>query len=76
MGGERRGEERDAVQQGGGEVSRKETNVTVSPFGCFGVIIGGFLAWALIFGVTIDGKHYGTSCSCNNGVSIDRGVTK
>jgi len=39
--------------------------------GCLGTILLVIVAWALLFGVTVDGKHYGMSCSCERGVGID-----
>ncbi len=41
-----------------------------SPVGCLSLIITVILVWALIFGVTLDGKHYGLDCSCAHGVTI------
>ena len=41
--------------------------------GCLSVIVLIFAVWALVFGVTINGKHYGiSSCSCERGVEIDK----
>jgi hypothetical protein len=41
--------------------------------GCMGFIICVVIIWALIFGVTIGGKHYGiSSCSTEKGVQIDK----
>lgn len=43
--------------------------------GCFTTILIIIAFWALLFGVTIDGKHYGISeCSCEKGVEIDTGT--
>ncbi len=39
--------------------------------GCFSFIVFMIFMWALLFGVTYDGKHYGMSCSCDRGVAID-----
>ena len=45
--------------------------------GCLTTIGVVVLLWALVFGVTIGGKHYGfsgcSSCSCNEGVVFDWG---
>jgi hypothetical protein len=30
--------------------------------GCLGMIVFVFVLWALLFGVTYKGKHYGLSC--------------
>lgn len=39
--------------------------------GCISVILTVLALWALIFGVTINGHHYGiSSCDCSNGVNI------
>ena len=41
--------------------------------GCFTIPLLFIALWALIFGVTVDGKHYGLKgCSFDNGVEIDR----
>ncbi len=54
----------------------KTTEVHVnsgSGCGCFGLVLGVLALWALIFGVTVNGKHYGISgCSVDSGVKIDR----
>ena len=39
--------------------------------GCLSTILFFMLVWALIFGVTIGGVHYGISCSTDSGVSIE-----
>lgn len=41
--------------------------------GCVSAIFVIIALWALIFGVTVSGKHYGISgCDMKNGVKIDR----
>ena len=41
--------------------------------GCLGVILVTVMIWALLFGVTIGGKHYGIKdCSVEKGVELDR----
>lgn len=41
--------------------------------GCLRVILGLLFIWALVFGVSVGGKHYGLkNCSCDKGVEIDR----
>ena len=40
-------------------------------FGCLGIIAFFIVMWALIFGVTLGGRHYGLSCSMEHGVTID-----
>lgn len=39
--------------------------------GCFSSVLFLLLMWALLFGVSVDGKHYGIGCSCDDGVSVD-----
>lgn len=39
-------------------------------WGCLVPIVVCILLWGLVFGVTIDGKHHGISCSRNEGVTI------
>jgi hypothetical protein len=41
-----------------------------SPFGCLGCIVTILVMWALLFGVTVGGKHYGVGCSCSEGVRV------
>jgi hypothetical protein len=42
--------------------------------GCAGTILGVIFIWALLFGVTVDGKRYGLSgCDSADGVKIDIG---
>jgi hypothetical protein len=49
------------------------TEVSVSRGGCITIVLGFMALWALIFGVTIDDKHYGVAgCSCDRGLEIDR----
>jgi len=38
--------------------------------GCLGCLVFLFLIWALIFGVTIGGHHYGISCDMEHGVLV------
>lgn len=52
---------------------RRATEISASGGGCVSTIIGILVIWALLFGVTIDGKHYGLSgCSQERGVEIDK----
>lgn len=39
-------------------------------FGCLSFILFVFVVWALIYGVTIEGQHYGVSCSTEHGVEF------
>lgn len=38
--------------------------------GCLSFVVFALLAWALIFGVTVNGVHYGISCSFDRGVEV------
>lgn len=38
--------------------------------GCLGTVIWCLLFWALLFGVTWHGRHYGITCSCDKGVEV------
>lgn len=49
-----------------------ETNEAQAPFGCLRVIITIIVVWAVLFGVTWNGKHYGLSCSCERGVEFHK----
>jgi len=40
-------------------------------FGCLTIIAFFIIVWALIFGVTVGGHHYGISCSTADGVRFD-----
>jgi hypothetical protein len=40
--------------------------------GCLSIIVFFLLMWALIFGVTFEGKHYAIGCGCDEGVSVGR----
>lgn len=40
--------------------------------GCLGIIIFFIVLWAVFFGVTVGGRHYQMSCSCQDGVRFDR----
>jgi hypothetical protein len=56
-------------------VSREEREMSSNDgggFGCLGIIVGVIVIWALVFGVTVDGNHYGLSCSCNDGVTVEK----
>lgn len=46
------------------------TRISVGGGGCITIIMGCIIAWALIFGVTYRGKHYGLDCSCDHGVTV------
>ncbi len=47
-----------------------EPTVHVGCTGCLGWIVAVLLLWALFFGVTWDGKHYGIGCSRERGVEV------
>ena len=38
--------------------------------GCVSIVVTVLFLWALIFGVTIDGKHRQIGCSCDKGVEV------
>lgn len=38
--------------------------------GCLGILVFCLLVWALAFGVTVGGRHYGIGCTCADGVAI------
>ena len=41
--------------------------------GCITLPVFCIILWAILFGVTVDGKHYGISgCSCDRGVVVDK----
>ena len=40
--------------------------------GCLSVIVMILGLWALVFGVTYEGKHYGISCSTERGVEVEK----
>jgi hypothetical protein len=48
-----------------------KSTVDVSGGGLLSLILGIILLWAMCFGVTWNGKHYGLSCSMDRGVEID-----
>lgn len=57
----------------GFEQVSKKVEVQANGGGCFSLILGIILLWALLFGVTINGKHYGIrDCSSEHGVEIDK----
>jgi hypothetical protein len=44
--------------------------------GCWGLVsflLFVIVVWALLFGVTLDGRHYGLSCSTERGVELQTG---
>lgn len=40
--------------------------------GCITFIATVILLWAVLFGLTVDGKHYGMSCSRERGVELNK----
>lgn len=38
--------------------------------GCLSIVVFFLLMWALIFGVTFEGKHYSIGCGCDESVSV------
>lgn len=54
-------------------INTVETSVSLG-FGCFGclsLILFAFLLWALVYGVTIGGRHYSVSCTTEHGVALE-----
>ena len=47
-----------------------QKEVSVGCGGCLSLIIFVIIIWALLFGVTINGKHYGLSCSGDKGIEV------
>lgn len=43
-----------------------------SNWGCLALIVTCIFLWGACFGVTYDGKHYELSCSCADGVTIEK----
>ena len=43
-------------------------------WGCLSTVVVITVLWAIFFGVTIDGKHYGISCSTERGVEFMHAV--
>jgi hypothetical protein len=55
-------------------VSKRSADNSGGGCGCISLVAGVLFVWALLFGVTIDGRHYGLSgCSSADGLQIDRG---
>lgn len=48
-----------------------EKKVSCSCGGCIGLVVTILIVWALIFGVTIDGKHHGITCTSDKGVVVE-----
>jgi len=51
------------------EMSSVEVNVNRG--GCLRIIVAIILIWALLFGVTWNGKHHGIHCSREKGVGVE-----
>ncbi len=45
-------------------------NDSGSGWGCLTTVAAVLVVWAFLFGVTWNGKHYGLSLSCSEGVVI------
>lgn len=48
----------------------KNTTVEFNPFGCLPIVVSILILWGLCCGVTLGGKHYDMSCSCDKGVDV------
>src|SRR5262249_21799097 len=54
-------------------MGEKSSTISVNCGGCITTIVLCVVAWALIFGVTVGGKHYGMSgCDTDHGVKVDK----
>lgn len=51
-------------------MSKSVKRVTIHGHGCFGFVVFCAVLWALCFGVTVGGVHYGTRCSEARGVEV------
>jgi hypothetical protein len=40
--------------------------------GCLGLLVCIVLLWAVCFGVTVNGHHYGIDLSCEKGVEVQK----
>jgi hypothetical protein len=50
-----------------------DISVSCGGVGCVTTILACVALWALVFGVTVGGKHYGMAgCDSNSGVTIDK----
>ena len=44
-----------------------------NPMGCFSIVLIGLAFWALVFGVTVNGRHYGVAgCNTEQGIKINK----
>ncbi len=53
-------------------MSETSTGNGGSEWGCLPLILTILVLWALLFGVSFDGRHYGIGCSCDRGVTVDK----
>jgi hypothetical protein len=51
--------------------NKKSVGCSISCLGCLSVIFFGIVMWALLFGVTVGGQHYGLGFSCDRGVVVE-----
>ena len=52
-------------------MSDETTTVGCGLPGCVMVIVALIILWAILFGVTVGGQHYGLDCSCDQGVQVE-----
>jgi hypothetical protein len=52
-------------------MSEASNGCSVSCFGCLTFLLFIFFIWAIFFGVTINGTHYGISCDRHRGINIE-----
>lgn len=48
-----------------------EFGCSVPGVGCLTMIVMFIVIWGLLFGVTVNGKHHGISCSTEKGVVVE-----
>ncbi len=54
-------------------MSDSTTQTSSGGCGCLSTILTILALWALLFGVTVSGKHYEMGCSCSRGVEVSGG---
>ncbi len=49
---------------------KREPSSSGGGCGCLSLVVFCLLIWALLFGVTVNGTHYGITCSMARGVEV------
>jgi hypothetical protein len=63
------------IEQEAPVASKQDIQVRCGCIGCIGFILAVIATWALIFGVTVNGRRYGvTGCDTKSGVTIETGA--